>query len=203
MKVIGITGRSGSGKSTLAAALGRKGAAVLDGDTIAEGFVQPGSPLLERISKEFGEEFLRSDGSLDRKMLGELVFSDPASLSRLNSIVHPAFKRGMEDVISSLRRSATPPGFAVIDAAVLFEAGLDGMCDLIVAVSCCETESARRLAARDGMTMEGALARIRAQKVKVGEYKMSRMADVNVISRGDPAEMDLWANRVIRICGGR
>ncbi len=203
MKVIGITGRSGSGKSTLSAALANKGAAVLDGDSIAASIMEPGSPLLKSVHDAFGDAYFNADGSLDRGKLGSLVFSNSRSLALLNSIVHPAFREKIRQMILDLERSKSRPDYAVIDAAVLYESGLDEFCDLVVAVFCDEMASAERIAKRDGIEPEKALSRIKAQKAKLGDYRMSRLADVNVISRGDPAEMDMWANRILRIAGGK
>jgi len=203
MKIIGITGRSGSGKSTLSAALAKNGSVVLDGDEIAASLLLPGSKLLSALISAFGEQYLLPDGSLDRQKLGDLVFHDTDELHRLNSIVHPAFKKEIERRLSEFRKSEAPPRFVVIDAAVLFEAGLDGLCDLVVFVACSDEAAAIRIAARDGIGYEKAMQRIEAQKHKSGDFKLSRRADVTVISRGDIKEMERWAARLARITGGR
>jgi len=202
MKVIGITGRSGSGKSTLARALERLGAEVLDGDQIAAGLLAPGSPLLLKVRDAFGPEFFREDGSLDRKKLGSLVFSDERSLAVLDGIVHPHFRRLVEEEVRKLERQDRSPEIAVLDAAVLFEAGLDGICDIVVAVMCDDETMASRISQRDGIEAQASLERINAQKSKLSDYCMARKADIVVISRGDAAEMDAWAKRIARIAKG-
>lgn len=202
MKVIGITGRSGSGKSTLAKALERLGAEVLDGDAIAERLLAPGSPLLLNVRDAFGSEFFRQDGTLDRKKLGSKVFSDERSLVILNLIVHPHFKRLVEDKIEDLKKQDGSTEFAVLDAAVLFEASLERICDLVVAVICDDASMALRISQRDGITEQAAMDRISAQKSRLSDFSLTRMADIVVISRGDIAEMDAWAKRIARIAKG-
>lgn len=203
MQVIGITGRSGSGKSTLAKALENKGAVILDGDKIAASLMEPGSPVLERVKEAFGSSYFRDDGTLDRSKLGELVFSEAHSLALLNSLVHPSFRQIVKDEITGLRARESSPDFAVIDAAVLFEARLDKLCDIVVAVLCDDDEAAARIAGRDAMSRGAALDRIRTQKAGKGDHALSEKADIVVISRGDKAEMDLWADRIIRIAEGK
>ena len=86
MVVIGIVGRSGAGKSTVARVFASFGAEVLDVDQVARRVVEPGSQVLTRIGEEFGSQYLRDDGRLDRRRLGRLVFSDPEQLLKLNRI---------------------------------------------------------------------------------------------------------------------
>lgn len=203
MQVIGITGRSGSGKSTLAKALENKGAVILDGDEIAASLMEPGSPVLERVKEAFGSSYFHDDGTLDRRKLGELVFSEARSLALLNSLVHPSFRQIIKDEITGLRARKSSPAFAVIDAAVLFEAQLDKLCDIVVAVLCDDDEAAARIARRDAMSRGAALDRIRTQKAGKGDHELAEKADIVVISRGDEAEMDLWADRIIRIAEGK
>lgn len=202
MKVIGLTGRSGSGKSTLAGALGKLGAAVLDGDRIAAELMLPGSPVLRAVLDSFGYEFLTPYGYLDRKNLGKRVFADKQALMRLNSIVHPAFKERVAALLDDLRHSGDSPEAAVLDAAVLFEAKLDSLCDLVVAVICDEGTMAGRISLREGISKQDALARIAAQKSSRGDYELVSKADIVVISRRDAREMDAWAERIMRIAGG-
>src|SRR2546423_10590938 len=86
---VGLTGGIGTGKGEVARRLAAHGALVIDADAVAREVVEPGTPGLEAITKTFGTGVLRHDGSLDRELLGEIVFSDTALRNRLNSIVHP------------------------------------------------------------------------------------------------------------------
>lgn len=202
MKVIGLTGRSGSGKSTLAYALGTLGAVILDGDRIAAELMFPGSRILHRVIDAFGYDYLTPDGHLDRKSLGKLVFSDEGALKRLNSIVHPAFRERIAAILEDLRRSDRKPALAVLDAAVLYEAGLDSLCDMVVAVMCEEATMTDRVSRREGISKEAALARITAQRTSRSDHELLTKADIVVLSRRDAREMDAWAERIVRIAGG-
>ena len=88
-KVVGLTGGIGSGKTTVSQMLEKLGASVIDADAIVHELQTPGSPALEEIAAAFGAELIRSDGSLDREALGAIVFRDPDTRQRLNSIMHP------------------------------------------------------------------------------------------------------------------
>ena len=89
MKVIGLTGGIGSGKSTVSNILAELGAVVLDADRVGHEAYQPGTETWKEVVAAFGQEVVASDGSIDRKKLGAIVFGDPAALERLNGIMHP------------------------------------------------------------------------------------------------------------------
>lgn len=162
---IGITGPIGCGKSTVAGWLGELGAVVIDADQVAREVTPPGSTALAAVVDAFGADVLRSDGTLDRAALGRIVFADPASLARLETIIHPAVRPRIlaliataeanadvepQGVPGSARRAAQsgrPPAI-VIEAIKLVEGGLAGLCDEVWLVSCDPTTQLRRLAAR-------------------------------------------------------
>ena len=164
MIVVGLAGQSGAGKSTVARMFASRGAACLDVDGVAREIVRPSSSVLAEIERAFGPEYLLPDGGLDRRKLGRRVFSDRAALDLLNKITHPALVREVRQWIAELGAGETPPPFAVIDAAVLFESGLAGLADAVVVVVTDEQVQAERIAARDGITGAEALARVRAQR---------------------------------------
>ncbi len=164
MIVLGLAGQSGTGKTTVAAMLVDRGAACLDMDLVAREIVEPGRRALGRIGKAFGEEFLLGDGTLNRRKLGRKVFSDPAALELLNSITHPELVLRARAWIWGLEESACPPPVAVIDAAVLFESGLIELVDVVLVTVASPELQAERIALRDGISHEDALARIHAQR---------------------------------------
>jgi dephospho-CoA kinase len=164
MIVLGLAGQSGAGKSTVARMFAGHGAAWLDVDEVAREMVCPGSPVLAEIERAFGPEYLLPDGGLDRRKLGRRVFSDPAALGLLNKITHPALVREVREWITELAGSDAPPRVAVVDAAVLLESGLAKLADAVVVVVANEQVQAERIAARDGITVSEALARVRAQR---------------------------------------
>ena len=93
MQRIGLTGGIAAGKSVVATRLAELGAVVIDSDRLARQAVRPGSVGLDQVTEEFGAGILAPDGSLDRVALGNIVFADPAALTRLNAIVHPVAGR--------------------------------------------------------------------------------------------------------------
>lgn len=174
MKIIGICGGSGSGKTVICSALQKKGAAILDADQISRELYTPGSPLLEQIVQAFGEEYRDAQGQLRRQALGERVFSDPDSLKKLNAITHPAICKEIK------RRIQTQTAqLIVIDAALLFQTGLDQLCHYTIAIVAPEQLRLQRIVSRDNISQESALARIRAQQKNDAYIAQTDFAWVN------------------------
>lgn len=153
--IVGITGGSGSGKTTLLDCFAQAGAMVLDCDAIYHRLLREDPALLHAIEARFPGTV--KNGVLDRKKLGNLVFSEEKSLSDLNKITHSAVKAEV------LRLLETAPEHTAIDAIGLFEGGLGELCQVTVAVIAPEEDRIRRLIKRDGISREYALARIQAQ----------------------------------------
>ncbi|MDH5757179.1 MAG: dephospho-CoA kinase [Nitrospinota bacterium] len=160
--VIGLTGGYASGKSMALSFFRRMGAHVIDCDLIARQVVEKGSQGLARVREAFGEMALTKDGTLDRGRIAQLVFSDEASRKKLEGILHPLITdRVFREVESVMEENENQ--VVVVDTPLLFETGLDKRMDKTVVVVCGEEEQVRRGMARDGLTREEALARIRAQ----------------------------------------
>ena len=143
---IGLTGPIGCGKSTVAGWLGELGAAVIDADQVARQVTPVGSAPLAAVVTAFGPGILRVDGSLDRAALGRIVFADPAALARLESIIHPAVRPRILELLAEADRSAAP--VVVIEAIKLVEGGLASLCDEVWLVTCDPAVQRERLAAR-------------------------------------------------------
>ena len=159
--IIGITGGTGSGKTTLLNMLKQQGALILDCDAIYHNLLETNADLLLAIGKRFPG--CVTGGSLDRKKLGAIVFSDKAALQDLNRITHSFVHQAV------LAKLQDAPPLAAIDAIGLFEGGLAELCDVTVAVTADENIRIARLTARDGITEEYARSRIRSQK-EPGEF---------------------------------
>lgn len=157
MKIIGLCGGSGSGKSTISACLAEMGAEVIDADKIARSLTDPGSPVLATIRSTFGDNVFHQDGHLNRSALASIVFSDPEALQKLNAITHPEIKKQI------LKRLTLCQTTAVIDAAVLHQAGLDTLCDKTIFVTAPKEIRLQRIMERDGISKETACNRIDAQ----------------------------------------
>ncbi|MBI5455009.1 MAG: dephospho-CoA kinase, partial [Deltaproteobacteria bacterium] len=160
--VIGLTGGIASGKTFVSNELKRLGAHIIDADVIAREIVEPGRPALAEIVKEFGLRILKADGTLDRKALAGIVFSDKEKLQILNGIMHPRIIERTKALIDEIQSSHKDP-LIVVDAAVLIEAGIHGSVDEVVVVLISEEEQMKRLIARDGLTEDEARKRVASQ----------------------------------------
>jgi dephospho-CoA kinase len=161
MRVIGLTGGIASGKSTAARTLGELGARVVDADRVAREIVAPGQPALAEIVRAFGREMLQPDGTLDRKRLGALVFTDAAARKTLNAITHPRIAVETQARLQKLRDEGVPR--AIYEAALLVENGVHHGLDGLIVVACDDATQMRRLLDRDGFSEAEAKARIAAQ----------------------------------------
>ncbi|MDU5143442.1 MAG: dephospho-CoA kinase [Paenibacillus dendritiformis] len=159
---IGLTGGIASGKSTVSRLLVERGALLVDADRIAREIVLPGSPALDRIAERFGADMLLADGSLDRKRLGNVVFSNPAERKALEEITHPAIR---QEMMTQMRRleEEHPQSLVVVDVPLLYESGLTDRFEEIVVVYVPEEIQLERLMRRDEITEAEASERLRSQ----------------------------------------
>ena len=153
--ILGITGGTGCGKTTLLGLIQDRGGLILDCDEIYHRLLRSDEALLHAIESRFPEAF--SQGKLDRKALGQIVFADAAALGALNEITHRAVSNAV------MRELEKKPPLAAIDAIALFESGLNTLCDLTIAVTAPLEDRVARLIARDGITEGYARSRIAAQ----------------------------------------
>ena len=153
--IIGITGGTGCGKTTLLKVIEEKGGLILDCDAIYHELLTSDAELLKAIEARFPGTV--ENGALQRKKLGTIVFSDENALKDLNRITHGAIKAEV------LRRLATQPKLAAIDAIALFEGGLAELCDITVTVTAPVEDRVQRLMKRDNITETYAKNRIAAQ----------------------------------------
>ena len=154
--IIGITGGTGCGKTTLLDLIAESGGKVIDCDRVYHHLLQTDPALLASIENRFPGTVEK--GVLQRKRLGEIVFSDENALKDLNAITHGAVKQEV------LRLLTPEPALAAIDAIGLFEGGLAELCQLTVAVTAPEEARIARLMQRDNITEEYARSRIAAQR---------------------------------------
>ena len=148
MLKIGLTGGIGCGKTTVAKIFEQLKIPVIDADDIAHQLVAVGQPALARIQQEFGPELLNSDGSLNRKMLRELIFSDPKQKQKLEAILHPLVYQA---IAAELEQLNTP--YCIICIPLLFETNMTHFVDRILVVDCSVETQIERVLRRDNMTM--------------------------------------------------
>ena len=160
MRLIGITGSIACGKSTVSRELLRMGYPVIDGDLLSRELTGPGGPALDEIRSVFGDRFIQPNGSLNRREMGHLVFSEPLAREKLDRIMAPYLKALTLKRIDEIR--STGAVLCFLDFPLLFEKGYDRYCDTVWCVWLPEDLQLQRLIARDGFTREEALNRIHA-----------------------------------------
>ncbi|NLY56513.1 MAG: dephospho-CoA kinase [Firmicutes bacterium] len=171
--VVGLTGSIATGKSVVARILAELGAKIIDADRVAREVVQPGEPALAEIVAAFGRKVLQPEGELNRKALAELVFTDAASLARLNQITHPRIIERINELCQAYLTQGA--GLVVIDAPLLIETGLAEQVDVVVVTTCPREVQIARIQARDGLSRAEAEQRIASQlpqeeKIKQADF---------------------------------
>lgn len=161
MHVIGLTGGIASGKSTVARFFRDHEVPVLDADILGHRTYDPGTDTFAAVVRTFGDELVAPDGTIDRKVLGAKVFGKPDELKRLTDIVWPGIRRLASEQLSELETGGTQ--LAVLEAAVLFEAGWEDLTDEIWVVVVEPDQAVARLESRNGLSEEAARARIASQ----------------------------------------
>jgi len=173
MLKVGLTGSIAVGKSYVCDCFRELGCHVLDADKSAREVVEPGTQGLVQIVREFGSSVLQLSGELDRKKLAGIVFADEEKRKLLNSIIHP-FVIDVQDRWIQACEEADPDGIAIVDAALMIEAGSYRRFDKIIVVWCEPAIQLIRLMGRDHLSEQDAKARIDAQ---VSQEEKKRFAD--------------------------
>ncbi len=174
MLLIGLTGGIASGKTLVRRFFEDLGARTIDADEVSRELVSPGSVAGDRIAAGFGREYFNPDGTLNRGKLADLIFDDPVSRVKLETILHPLIA---DEIAARIRRYAEedPEAIVVVDAALLVETGMYRDFDKLVVVYATEEARIERLMARDGIARSEAYRRIASQlpleaKLNVADY---------------------------------
>lgn len=159
--IVGLTGQTGAGKTHVSSIFEKKGFSVVNADHIARIVVEKGKPCLAEITEFFGEEILLEDGTLNRALLGQIVFTDKARLELLNSIIYPYITA---EILHTIRKlSYEGKKLFLLDAPTLFESRTDDFCELIISVMSDEDKRLERIMKRDNITREAAMHRMTSQ----------------------------------------
>jgi dephospho-CoA kinase len=159
-RIIGLTGNIACGKTSVGHMVLELGAErYIDADAVVHRLYESGQPIAEQVEDAFGRRVMAADGSVDRKELGAIVFHNPEEMKRLEQIVHPAVRRALLEELAPVSET----GIAIIDAVKLLEGGSSNLCQSKWLVICPQEQQLARLIARNGMSEEEALARVRAQ----------------------------------------
>ena len=160
MMKIALTGGIATGKSYVLGLFRRRGVPCLDADELAHGVISAGTEATTAIAARFGAEFLASDGSVDRKKLGPVVFADPAARRELEAIVHPAVHRAIAAGMRGFELLGDP--LAIVDVPLLYETGAEKGFDRVIVTACTPERQLTRLLER-GLTADAARHRLDAQ----------------------------------------
>jgi len=161
VKVIGLTGGIGSGKSTVSQFLAELGAVIVDADKVGHEAFKPDTEAWREVVAAFGKQILTASGDIDRKKLGELVFGNPESLSRLNQIMHPRIYELVKAQLGEYRGQGVE--VVVLEAPLLVEAGWTSLVDEVWVTIASESTVLGRIKGRTGLSERESLARIRSQ----------------------------------------
>ncbi len=198
-RIVGLTGGIGSGKSTVSGFAREMGVPVIDADILAREVLEPEGEAFGEVVDEFGEGILDDTGRLDRAALASVVFSDPAARLRLEELTHPHIVARMRRRVEEL--SAQGENLVILDVPLLYEAGLEEMCDEVWVVFAPESQRIERLELRDGAGMEDIRRRMDAQIPLCDKVER---ADVVVDNSGSPGETRSRVRDLLRsaLCAG-
>ena len=180
MKVLALTGSIACGKSIVAEMLSELGAVVVDSDKVSRDAVSKGNDILEKIKEAFGKFVLNPDGSLNRTVMGEIVFNSPNKMKLLNSIIHPAIIDELKKEIKKNEKAGTK--ILIIEVPLLYEVGFKGLAEKVIVVHSDEDKQIKRLMERNNLSYNEAVIRIKSQ---IPSAKKAEMADYVVNNNSD------------------
>jgi dephospho-CoA kinase len=193
MLKVALTGGIATGKSYVLERFGRLGVPCLDADRLAHGVTAPGTEASQQIAARFGGDLVDNTGTIDRRKLAAIVFTDASARRDLEAIVHPPVRRAIAAGLRAFELTGSPP-FAIVDIPLLYEAGRDKDFDRVIATVCSVPHQIERLLKR-GMSEEEARQRIAAQWP--AEDK-ARRADFVIQTDGSFEETDAQVDRVLK-----
>ena len=191
MLKVGLTGGIAAGKSVVGEMFVGLGAHLVQADRIAHSLMQPGEPVYNDVVRHFGREILNSDGSVNRTKLAELAFGTAAAaeenrssrVQELNRIVHPAVIRSQDEWMQAVG-AQDPHAVAIVEAALLIEAGAAKRFDKLIVVTCSTEQRVERFAKRQRVDLETARAEVtRRMAAQLPDEKKVEVADYVIDNR--------------------
>ena len=176
---LGLTGNIGCGKSSVSKELEKRGAHIIDADLISREIYNY-EDVMNDMREFFPEAVIGNE--IDRKKLGEIVFSDSERLEKLNEITHGKIR---SIVVERMKKYEDTDDLVVVDAALLFEAGFEALVDKVVVVYCKEREQLKRIVLRDDITKDEAMKRIDSQMSQKDKVNMADYVIDNSVSRAE------------------
>ena len=183
--LVGITGGIGSGKSIVCNGFATLGRAVISADVVARDLTNSNDEVRRAIAEEFGKDLFAADGTLDRKALATRAFASAERTALLNAIVHPHVFKAMSEMITHEDPARLRP-YVILEAALIYESGMDEFLNRVIVVDAPEEERIRRVMARDRCDRESVVRRIAAQ---MPAQEKTRRADFVIVN--DKNSVDL------------
>jgi dephospho-CoA kinase len=180
MLTVALTGGIASGKSVIAKVLEELGCYIHHADLVARELTEPEKPAWKSVIAHFGREILNPDKTINRSILGEIVFSDNREREFLNGIIHPLVFEKKKEIIYKLRKEGSYKIF-VSEAALTIEAGFADFFDRIIIVLCKKDTQITRLMERDQISRKAALKKIQSQ---MDPEKKAQFADYSIDTSG-------------------
>jgi dephospho-CoA kinase len=184
---VGLTGGIATGKTTVGQMFIELGCHLIDSDEIAHQLFEPGQDVHAAVIQAFGPRIVAADGTIDRKILGDIVFKDSAARAKLNMLVHPAIIQRQREFLADVART-DPKGIGIVSAALMVEIGTYKNYDKVIVLSCPPHLQRMRLKSRSGLSDAEIEARIAAQmpveeKVKHGDFVIDTSTDLATTRR--------------------
>lgn len=203
MLKIGLTGAIASGKSLVGGMFVSLGAHLIKADEISHQLIQPGEAVYEEVVRTFGREILNSDGSIDRSRLANSAFSDadnkPSRVEELNKIIHPEVVRRQQEWMEGVGRLESK-AIAIVEAALIIEAGAVGDFDRMVVVTCRPEQRIERWARRTGVDLDTARNEVaRRMAAQLPEEEKVKIADHVIDNSGTVAETEIQVRKLFDI----
>jgi dephospho-CoA kinase len=188
---VGLTGGVACGKSSVARQFEQRGARVLRADDVARELMEPGTPVYKEVVERFGRSVLRHDGRIDRKSLADAVFNSALSrIAELNAIVHPAVI-AKQDAWMAEQARREPHSVAIIEAALILEAGARSHFDKLITVTCRPEQKIERFARRQAISLDEARAEVtRRSAAQWPDEEKVRAADCVIDNSGSEADAE-------------
>lgn len=191
---VGLTGGVACGKSTIGGMLAGRGAHFLQADTLAHQLYLPGASVYDAVVHAFGDDIVRSDGLINRAALANKAFPD--RIGELNAIVHPAVIEAQNRWMAE-RELEDPHGIAVLEAALLIEAGAAKDFDKVIVVTCSFEQKVEHYARRAGLSLDAARREVeRRSAAQFSDEQKAAHADYVIDNSGTLEETERQVERV-------
>jgi len=187
---VGLTGGVACGKTTVAGMMRQRGAHVVLADEVAHDLMRPGQPVYYEVVRHFGSDIVAIDGSIDRKKLAEAAFGS-GRIQELNQLVHPAVI-ARQDAWTNEMAAQYPDGIAVVEAALMLEAGVGKRFDKLVVVVCTMAQKIERFARRHNLDVAAAEREVtRRMAAQLPDEEKVRVADYVLDNSGPLADLEV------------